>query len=144
MGSARCDLLSLARVSLTARAGSAVGEDGFHHLAALVGLGDNKSGMPRRPYIISRYVGRTGTSAEVPSRSCSRRIIAIDRPRMRFGTRDAGAGADDRLQVATGQAVLLHADRLDRVGRVDPVVRSTTPFRPAPARKAWACSRTGR
>ena len=71
------------------------------------------------------WLGRINTSAEMPRRSCRRRIIAIERPRFRFRTSAIRvSGTDDRLQISAREPLLLHAefDRLDRVGRIDWVV----------------------
>ena len=65
---------------------------------------------------------RISTSAEMPRRSCSRRIIAIERLRLATEDfRDACARPKHRFEIAKREASLFHPefDRLDRVGRVD-------------------------
>jgi hypothetical protein len=57
----------------------------------------------------------------MPSRSCRRRIMAIERSRLRLSTSATRARTDDRLEIASREALLPHAklDRFDRIGRVD-------------------------
>jgi hypothetical protein len=68
-------------------------------------------------------------AAEIPRASCSRRIIAMERARLRFRTSATRhAVADEGLEIVAGQSLLRRA-KLDGVDAVGGVLSGNSPIR---------------